>query len=177
MIAAQHVLLLVARVLVAALFFTSARDKFRLGAAEVQRVASLHLPVPAFFLVLTGVFEGAGGAALVLGVYARVAAGALALFTVFVTLVFVRFWSFEGPMEMRTVQRNIFVGNGALTADPSLLIHSRAPLEQPENRNSHPAVHTQVSFSGCLARERAGRSLEMKRHTVGFFYAERAHLR
>ena len=54
-------LLRVGRVLVAALFFTSARDKFRLDAAELQQVASLHLPVPAFFLVLTGVFEGAGG--------------------------------------------------------------------------------------------------------------------
>jgi uncharacterized membrane protein YphA (DoxX/SURF4 family) len=68
-----------------------------------------------FFLVLTGVFEGAGGAALVLGVYARVAAGALALFTVFVSLVFVRFWSFEGPLEMRTMLKNIFVSNVAIT--------------------------------------------------------------
>lgn len=86
MIAAQDVLLLVARVLMATMFFTSARDKFRLDATGA-----------AIFLVLTGVLEGAGGVALVLGVYARVAAGALALFTVFVSVVFVRFWSFKGP--------------------------------------------------------------------------------
>ena len=49
----------------------------------MQQVASLHLPVPAFFFILAGVFEGAGGVALVLGVYARVAAVALALFTLF----------------------------------------------------------------------------------------------
>ena len=67
------------------------------------------------FLVLTGVFEAAGGVALVLGVYARVAAGALALFTAFVSLVFVRFWSFKGPSEMRTIMRNTFVGNVAIT--------------------------------------------------------------
>jgi putative oxidoreductase len=115
MVAVQDMLLLVARVLVATMFFTSARDKFRLDATEVQQVASLHLPVPAFFLVLTGVFEGAAGAALVLGVYARVAAGALALFIVFVSLVFVRFWSFDGPLEMRTMLKNIFVGNVAVT--------------------------------------------------------------
>lgn len=115
MIAAQAVLLLVARVLMATMFFTSARDKFRFDATEVQQVASLHLPVPAFFLVLTGVFEGAGGVALVLGVYVRVAAGALALFTAFVSLVFVRFWSFKGPTEMRTMMRNTFVGNVAIT--------------------------------------------------------------
>jgi len=57
------------------------------------------------FLILTGVFEGAGGVALV---YARVAAGVLALFTVFVSLVFVRFWSFEGALEMRTILKQYF---------------------------------------------------------------------
>jgi len=114
-IAAQDALLLVARVLMATMFFASARDKFRFDATEVQQVASLHLPVPAFFLVLTGVFEGAGGIALVLGVYTRVAAGALALFTAFVSFVFVRFWSFKGPPEMRTMVRNTFVGNLAIT--------------------------------------------------------------
>jgi putative oxidoreductase len=115
MIAAQDMLLLVARVLMATMFFTSAGDKFRLDPTEVQQVASLHLPVPAFVLVLAGVLEGAGGFALVLGVYARVAAGALALFTVFVSLVFVRFWSFEGPLEMRTMLKNTFIGNVAIT--------------------------------------------------------------
>jgi putative oxidoreductase len=115
MLAAQNMLPLVSCVLMATMFFTSARDKFRLDATEVQQVASLHLPVPAFFLVLTGIFEGAGGVALALGVYARLAAGALALFTVFVSLVFVRFWSFEGPPEMRTMLKSTFVGNVAIT--------------------------------------------------------------
>jgi hypothetical protein len=32
----------------------------RIDATEVQQVASLHLAVPALFLALTGVFEGAG---------------------------------------------------------------------------------------------------------------------
>ena len=86
MIAAQDVLLLIARVLMATMFFTSARDKFRRDATEVQQVASLHLPVPALFLVLTGFFEGAGGVALVFGIYTRFAAGAPALFTLFVSL-------------------------------------------------------------------------------------------
>jgi putative oxidoreductase len=47
-------------------------------------------------------------------VYARVAAGALALFIVFVSLVFVKFWSFEGPLEMRTMLKDLFVGNVAI---------------------------------------------------------------
>jgi uncharacterized membrane protein YphA (DoxX/SURF4 family) len=81
---------------------------------SVRGVEALRV-VDASILPDTGVFEGAGGAALVLGVYARIAAGALALFTVFVSLVFVRFWSFEGPPEMRTMLKNTFVGNVAIT--------------------------------------------------------------
>lgn len=65
MLAAQNTLLLIARILMATMFFNSARDKFRLDATEIQQVASTHLPVPAFFLVLTGIFEGAAGVALV----------------------------------------------------------------------------------------------------------------
>src|SRR4030095_13259512 len=85
----------------------------RRGGGATGRVTTLA--GAGIFLILTGVFEGAGGAALVLGVYARVAAVAVAVFTVFVSLVFVRFWSFEGPPEMRTMLKNIFVGNFALT--------------------------------------------------------------
>ena len=99
----------------AMMFFSSARDKFRLDPTEIQQVASLHLPVPALFLVLTGVFEGSAAVALALGVYARVAAGALAVFTFFVSLVFVKFWSFEGPLEMRSMLKIIFFGDVAVS--------------------------------------------------------------
>jgi putative oxidoreductase len=114
MMTAQDTLLLIARVLMATMFFTSARDQFRLDPTEVQQVASLHLPVPAMFLVLAGIFEGAGGASLVFGLYTRLAAGALAVFTLFVTLAFVRFWSFKGSPEIRTIMKNTFVGNVAI---------------------------------------------------------------
>ena len=112
--AAQGILLLVARVLMSTMFFTSARDKFRLDPKEVQQVTSLHLPVPAMFLVVTGVFEAAGGVALVLGLYTRLVAGALAAFTLFVTLVFLRFWSFKGPQDVGAMMKHTFVGNLAI---------------------------------------------------------------
>jgi len=114
MIDVQDLLLLAARVMLAALFVTSAIDKFRLEPAELQQIASLHLPSPAFFALLAGAFEMVGAASLVLGVYARISAIALALFIAFVTLVFLRFWSFEGPTEMRAMLKNIFFGNLAL---------------------------------------------------------------
>jgi putative oxidoreductase len=52
-----------------------------------------------------------GATALVLGVYARVAAVALALFVAFVSLMFVQVWSFKGPDDARVMVRNLFVGN------------------------------------------------------------------
>ncbi|XAH22140.1 DoxX family protein [Xylophilus sp. GW821-FHT01B05] len=107
--------LLAARVMLAALFVTSALDKFRLEPAELQQIASLHLPAPAFFAVLVGIFEMVGAASLVLGAYARISAMALALFIAFVTLCFLQFWSFEGPAEMRAMLKNVFFGNIALT--------------------------------------------------------------
>jgi putative oxidoreductase len=56
----------------------------------------------------------AGAAALFLGVYARIAAAALALFVVFVSLAFVQFWSFKGPADARVMLRNLFFGNVAI---------------------------------------------------------------
>jgi uncharacterized membrane protein YphA (DoxX/SURF4 family) len=46
--------------------------------------------------------------------YPRVAAVALALFVGFVSLFFLRFWSFEGVPDLRTSMRNTFVGNFAI---------------------------------------------------------------
>ena len=75
------------------------------------QISSLHLPAPAALERVTGVFEMVGATALVLGVYARVAAVALALFVAFVSLMFVQFWSFKGPDDARVMVRNLFVGN------------------------------------------------------------------
>jgi len=87
--------LLVARLLLAVMFAVSALDKFRLDPVEMGQISSLHLPAPAALERLTGVFEMVGASALIFGVYARIAAVALALFVVFVSLIFVQFWSFK----------------------------------------------------------------------------------
>jgi putative oxidoreductase len=105
-----------ARMLFAIMFVVSACDKFRLDPVEMGQIASLHLPAPAKLERLTGVCEMIGAAALVFGVYARVAAVALALFVAFVSLMFVQFWSFKGPDGARVMVRNLFVGNVAVIA-------------------------------------------------------------
>jgi putative oxidoreductase len=114
MIERRDVILLVARLLLVMLFVVSAIDKFRLERLEMELIATLHLPAPAVLLRLTGICLLLGAAALILGVYARVAAVALALFVGFVSLFFLRFWSFEGPPDIRASMRNTFVGNFAV---------------------------------------------------------------
>jgi len=45
------------------------------------------------------------------GICPRLAAVALALFVAFVSLFFIKFWSFDGSPDARTAMRNGFVGN------------------------------------------------------------------
>jgi putative oxidoreductase len=111
MFGAEDIALFFARLLLAIMFVVSALDKFRLDPVEMGQISSLHLPAPAALERVTGVFEMVGATALVLGVYARVAAVALALFVAFVSLMFVQFWSFKGPVDARVMVRNLFVGN------------------------------------------------------------------
>ncbi|HEY0800115.1 MAG TPA: DoxX family membrane protein [Steroidobacteraceae bacterium] len=114
MIERSDVILLVARLLLALMFVVSAIDKFRLERLEMELIATLQLPAPALLLRFAGICLLLGAAALVLGVYARVASFALALFVGFVSLFFLRFWSFEGPPAVRASMRNTFVGNFAV---------------------------------------------------------------
>ncbi len=117
---AGDALLLVARVLMALMFVGSAIDKFKLDQAEVAMIRSLHLPAPEGLERLVGVCELLGVAMLVLGAGARLGAAALAAFVLFTTLMFLRFWSFQGPREAAIGMRNTFFGNLAVTGG---LIH------------------------------------------------------
>jgi putative oxidoreductase len=114
MIGTEDVTLLLARLLLAAMFVVSALDKFRLDPVEMGQISSLHLPAPAALERVTGVCEMVGATGLFFGVYARIAAAALALFVVFVSFMFVQFWSFKGPADARVMVRNLFVGNVAV---------------------------------------------------------------
>ena len=79
-------------------------------------IASLHLPVPQGLERLAGVLEALGSAMLVLGVGTRIAAVGLLAFTVFTTLSFLRYWSFQGPPEAKQSMKATFYGNWAVSA-------------------------------------------------------------
>lgn len=114
MVTGIDIALFAARVAISVMFVASALDKFRLDPVELKQISSLHLPAPATLERLTGLAEIIGAAALTLGPYARAAAIGLALFVAFVSIFFLRFWSFEGPDEARTGMRNAFLANVAV---------------------------------------------------------------
>ena len=100
--------------LVSSVFVLSAIDKFRLVPQEVAAIRALHLPAPASLERLTGVCEVIGCLMLVLGIWTRLAAILLAVFTLIVTVLFLRFWSFQGSDEAKLAQRNTFFSNLAM---------------------------------------------------------------
>lgn len=112
---------LIARLLIAAMFVASARDKFRGDPQEIAMIRGLGLPAPERLETLTGLFELTGAAALAVGLGARMAALLLAGFLVFLTATFLRYWSFAGPIEGRVAMRNAFYGNVAVVGGLLLL--------------------------------------------------------
>jgi putative oxidoreductase len=106
-------ILFVARLCLAAMFVVSARDKFRGDMAEIAMIKGLGLPAPERLERLAGLCELAGALMLAAGLGARIAALLLAAFLMFLTLAFLRYWSFGGPSEAKQAMRNAFFGNGA----------------------------------------------------------------
>ena len=100
--------------LVASVFVVSAIDKFRLVPEEVAAIRALGLPAPAVFERLAGICEVIAVVMLIFGPGTQVAAVLLAIFTLFVTFAFLRFWSFKGPPEAYMLQRNTFFSNLAM---------------------------------------------------------------
>lgn len=107
-------MLLLARVTLVAMFVSSAIDKFRADPKEVEMIASLHLPAPKFLEFLTGAFECAASAMILLGAGARLAALALLAFVILTTFAFLRYWSFQGPPDARQLMKSTFYANWAV---------------------------------------------------------------
>lgn len=105
-----------ARLGFASMFVSSAIDKFRGDPKEIEMIASLHLPAPRALERLAGVLEALGAAMLVLGIGTRLAAVGLLAFTVFTTLAFLRYWSFQGPTEAKQPMKATFYANWAAVA-------------------------------------------------------------
>ena len=108
----QNPLTLTGRVLLALLFLPAGIGKIGGFAGTVGYIGSVGLPLPQLAAVLSIVVEVGGGLALLAGFGTRLAALALALFTLVATFVFHNFWAM--PPEQVMMQQLMFLKNIAV---------------------------------------------------------------
>ena len=111
--ALQAPLSLVGRLLLALLFIPAGFSKIGGFAGTVGYIASAGLPAPTLAAIVAIVVEVLGGVALVVGVGTRLAALALALFTVVAAFGFHAFWAV--PADQQFMQQLLFYKNIAIT--------------------------------------------------------------
>jgi len=99
----------IARVLLALMFVLAGFSKFASLAGTAGYIASKGLPMPMVLAVLTAVLEVVGGIALIVGFQARIAALALALFTIAAAFLFHNFWAM--PADQAFVNQLMFMKN------------------------------------------------------------------
>jgi putative oxidoreductase len=109
---AQNGLALTGRVLLAALFLPAGISKLTGFAGTVGYIGSVGLPAPTLAAALALVVEIAGGLALLAGFGTRVAALALALFTLVASVFFHNFWGV--PADQAFMQQLMFFKNIAV---------------------------------------------------------------
>ena len=107
-------ILLIARLLMAVLFFASGIPKLLGEPGERKAIADLGFPAAGLFERFAGFFLVAGAAMLALGAWTRLAAALLATFVVVVTPLFLRFWQADEPLQ-RSKLMQAFLGNVGIT--------------------------------------------------------------
>lgn len=113
----QDVSLLLGRLFLAALFLPAGADKALTFEAFSGAMAAKGLPFPEAATALTIGVEFATGVALVVGVWPRMTAWLLILFTVVATWVSHRYWLFDGPareMHFGQFYKNLAIVGGLL---------------------------------------------------------------
>ena len=111
--------LLIARILLALMFILAGFSKFAGLEGTAGFIASKGLPMPTVLAFLTALLEVVGGLAIAVGFHARIAALALALFTLLATLIFHNFWAM--PAEQQMVQQLMFMKNLSVSGGLLLL--------------------------------------------------------
>lgn len=103
---------LVGRVLIAALFLPAGISKLTGFEGTVGYISSAGVPLAALAAALAAAVEIIGGAAVLLGYRTRIAAAALALFTVAASVLFHAYWA--APADQAMVQSLLFFKNLAI---------------------------------------------------------------
>jgi putative oxidoreductase len=110
--ATRNVLPLIARILLVAIFLWSGVNKI-LHPAETQAyMAAFGMPLTGFFLPAAIALELLGSVSVLLGIYPRLGAAALAFFTLITGLIFHR--NFADPLEQIMFMKNLSMVGGLL---------------------------------------------------------------
>ena len=112
-------LVLVARILLAAIFISAGLSKLGGFDGTVGYIASKGLPLPGLIAVLTIALEVLGGIAIVIGYKARVAGLLLAIFTLLAGFIFHNFWAI--PADQAYIQNIMFMKNLSMAGGLLLL--------------------------------------------------------
>ena len=112
-------LVLVARILLAAIFISAGLSKLGGFDGTVGYIASKGLPLPGLLAVLAIAVEVLGGVAIVIGYKARVAGLLLAIFTLLAGFIFHNFWAV--PADQAYVQNIMFMKNLSMAGGLLLL--------------------------------------------------------
>jgi len=113
----RDVELLIARVLLMALFVIFGLDKFLNFSGTVQYMESVDLPLPTLAAFSALVMEFFVGLAILLGFYTRPLALALLLYTVITALIGHRYWALTGGVRLDTMihfYKNMGIAGGLL---------------------------------------------------------------
>jgi putative oxidoreductase len=110
--ALQNPLALIGRILLAIVFVPAGFAKIGGFAGMVGYATSAGLPLPTVGVAIALVIELFGGLALLIGYRARIAALALAVFTLVAAFFFHAFWSL--PADQQMVQNLMFFKNIAI---------------------------------------------------------------
>jgi putative oxidoreductase len=108
----NHVLNVLGRLLIAALFLPAGLSKITGFEGTVGYIGSMGLPAPALGAVIAIAVEVLGGLALIVGWQTRIASLVLALFTLAASVIFHAYWA--APAEQAFVVQLLFFKNIAV---------------------------------------------------------------
>lgn len=148
---------LAGRILLSSIFISSGISKIFNWEGTAGYMASAGMPLVPLFLLGAIAFEVLGGLSVLLGLFPRLGALALAAFLVPTTVIFHNFWAFEGQeraMQMISFMKNLAILGGlfivaALGAGPLSL--QRLIERRRERASSGPARTAPLSSSAPSA--------------------------
>jgi putative oxidoreductase len=111
---------LLARALLALMFIMAGLSKFGGLAGTAGYIASKGLPLPGVLAFGTALLEVVAGVAILVGWQTRLAALALALFTLLASVLFHNYWAM--PAEQQMMQQLMFMKNLSITGGLLLLV-------------------------------------------------------